>query len=390
VARTINSVAIVGGKVQLTLESAVVYGDEVTVSYTAPSSNPLQTTSAGLAASISTKTVTNNCQNLTKSNAPPQIVTKNESESYSGFVYEIDASGSHDSDKDILTYEWILPNNVSASSTSSSKIQFLAPIVSTAQNLEFLLKVSDGTTIVTKIITINIMPYKPELYTAEITKIEASNIQAPDYANNVIDGNLSTKWSANGDNQWLTFTLAKSFKVNYLEIAFLPGQRYESDFDIYASKDNINWDLILSSASSCNFSGDFQVFDFPISDINTEYSYIKLVGHGNSLNRWNYISEIKIAGVIAQNSSVSDSENRKVIIYPNPAKNYFNISVEGSTIEPDTFRIIDLSGRIALDGFFNQGTKNVQIQDNLESGVYLVEVKSGVTTIDSQRLIISR
>jgi hypothetical protein len=115
-----------------------------------------------------------------------------------------------------------------------------------------------------------------------------------------------------------------------------------------------------------------------------------LVGHGNSLNRWNYISEIKIAGVIAQNSSVSDSENRKVIIYPNPAKNYFNISVEGSTIEPDTFRIIDLSGRIALDGFFNQGTKNVQIQDNLESGVYLVEVKSGVTTIDSQRLIISR
>jgi uncharacterized repeat protein (TIGR02059 family) len=61
VARAVNSATVSGTKVQLTLASPVVYGDVVTVSYTKPPTNPLQTTSGGQAASISAKAVTNNC-----------------------------------------------------------------------------------------------------------------------------------------------------------------------------------------------------------------------------------------------------------------------------------------------------------------------------------------
>ena len=43
VSRAVNSVAIVGGKVQLTLASPVVSGNTITVAYTKPASNPLQT-----------------------------------------------------------------------------------------------------------------------------------------------------------------------------------------------------------------------------------------------------------------------------------------------------------------------------------------------------------
>jgi uncharacterized protein (TIGR02145 family)/uncharacterized repeat protein (TIGR02059 family) len=60
VSRTVNSVAISGTKVQLTLASAIVYGDVVTVSYTKPASNPLQTVSGGQAVSITAQNVTNN------------------------------------------------------------------------------------------------------------------------------------------------------------------------------------------------------------------------------------------------------------------------------------------------------------------------------------------
>ncbi len=59
-ARTVNSVAISGTKVQLTLATAVVTGDVVTVSYTQPSSNPLQASGGGQAASIGAQAVTNN------------------------------------------------------------------------------------------------------------------------------------------------------------------------------------------------------------------------------------------------------------------------------------------------------------------------------------------
>jgi uncharacterized repeat protein (TIGR02059 family) len=60
ITRSINSVAISGIKVSLTLASAIVYGDVVTVAYTKPSSNPLQTSLGGQAISISAQTVNNN------------------------------------------------------------------------------------------------------------------------------------------------------------------------------------------------------------------------------------------------------------------------------------------------------------------------------------------
>ncbi|MDX9730117.1 MAG: SwmB domain-containing protein, partial [Bacteroidales bacterium] len=58
--RPVGSVAIASDKVRLTLTYPLIYGDVVTVTYNAPSSNPLQTPSGGRAASISARPVTNN------------------------------------------------------------------------------------------------------------------------------------------------------------------------------------------------------------------------------------------------------------------------------------------------------------------------------------------
>ena len=70
VSRTVASVAISGTRVQLTLASPVVYGDVVTVAYTKPAANPLQTTAGGQAASLSAQNVTNN---VIPENQPPVI-----------------------------------------------------------------------------------------------------------------------------------------------------------------------------------------------------------------------------------------------------------------------------------------------------------------------------
>ena len=60
VTRTVSSVSISGTKVMLTLASPVVYGNIVTVAYTKPSTNPLQTSSGGQAATITAQSVINN------------------------------------------------------------------------------------------------------------------------------------------------------------------------------------------------------------------------------------------------------------------------------------------------------------------------------------------
>jgi len=59
VARTVSSISISGTKVLLTLTSPVSFGDALTVAYTKPSANPLQTASGGQVATFSNKTVTN-------------------------------------------------------------------------------------------------------------------------------------------------------------------------------------------------------------------------------------------------------------------------------------------------------------------------------------------
>ena len=58
--RSVSSLAVSGTKVLLTLSVPVSYGDVVTVSYTQPSANPLQTSAGAEAESLSAQTVTNN------------------------------------------------------------------------------------------------------------------------------------------------------------------------------------------------------------------------------------------------------------------------------------------------------------------------------------------
>jgi uncharacterized repeat protein (TIGR02059 family) len=71
VVRPVNSIAISGTKVLLTLASPVVNGNLVTVAYTMPSTNPLQTTSGGQAVTISAQPVVNNCINV----SPTVVIT---------------------------------------------------------------------------------------------------------------------------------------------------------------------------------------------------------------------------------------------------------------------------------------------------------------------------
>jgi len=84
----------------------VVYGDAVTVAYTKPSTNPLQTSAGGQAASFTAQTVTNNLS--APVNSPPSINIASPTKS-TGFIapatITIDASAS-DSDGNVVKVEF--------------------------------------------------------------------------------------------------------------------------------------------------------------------------------------------------------------------------------------------------------------------------------------------
>jgi Secretion system C-terminal sorting domain/F5/8 type C domain len=316
---------------------------------------------------------------------PPVLIISSPGTVYSGFVAEIDATSTYNPDNDPLSVEWIVPDSIPVSSHNNLKIQFLAPVVTTVTTLSFKLNVSDEDSIQSKVVTIKIVPYKPDLVASKITDIEASSFQTPYIPANTADGNIATYWSSNGDNQWLIFTLAEPFKISHIELALLAGQHYSSYFDILASKDKLTWDSVLTKAASCNFSGARQEFDISSWFASNEYSYVKYVGHGNSVNDLNRVSEIKIFGLP---QSDSGTEKERILLFPNPATNLINISILDESIKPDKVRIIDSSGKVLLEKATSPENRSIQFPINIRSGVYLLELASGNAVQLTRRLIV--
>jgi hypothetical protein len=395
VSRNINSVAVSGTRVLLTLVSPVVYGDVVTVGYTKPSSSPLQTPAGGQAASVSGQTVINNVAYVAPPvitppvvvNTPPVVVVNYTSDNLSGFVGELDATGSYDANNDNLSYTWVVPSNIPVSSTSSATVKFLSPVVGTPQTVEFTLKVSDGKTTQSKTIPVEILPYKPELEFAEIQNIEASSYQSPYYPYNILDGNIGTMWSANGDEQWLIMELKDLFNVQHVKIAFQPGQKKTSYFDILGSSDRETWEPILSKSASCGFSGDLHVFNFPESKASLEFRYIKLIGHSNSTDTWNYISEFKIFGYKYRNPG--SYEEQPVKLYPNPANVLVNVRIDDTTLKPDFIRIVNLTGKVVYEDELDPEIRDFQIPLDIKKGIYIVQLGSGELTFFAQKLVVN-
>jgi uncharacterized repeat protein (TIGR02059 family) len=396
-ARSISSVSISGTKVLLTLASPVVYGNTVTVAYTKPSTNPLQTTSGGQAATISAQTVTNKVNAVSQPvvvvtppavvNAPPVVVVNNISGTYSGFVGKINASGSYDTNKDNLTYSWKVPGTIPVSATNSSIIEFLAPIVDANQTYEFTLTVSDGKTPQTKTVPVTIIPYEPGLEKADVLSVEAASYQSPYYPYNILDGNVGTMWSVNGYDQWIILELNGTYTIQHVELAFQPGQKKEFYFDIFGSNDKENWEPVLSKSRSCAFSGNLQVFDFPASKTEKEFRYVKLVGQGNSVDQWNYIAEFRIFGYRHKNPV--DYEDQIVKIYPNPAHELVNILIDEPTFVPDFIKIVSLTGKILFDSKVDPDIKHFQIPVDFKQGIYVVQMGTGNLTVFTQKLIVT-
>lgn len=382
VRRTVSTVEIKGNAVQLTLASPVVYNDIVTISYTAPSTNPIQTASGGVAKDIASKPVTNNCLDPTKPIVPPVVIINSPTNVYEGFIYELDASSTYAPSNEPLKVNWSIPTSLPISTTDSLKTKILAPAVAKETPLVLQLNVSDAISLETKSVTINVLPYKPDLVAAKFTEISASNFQLNYTPGNVADNDIKTYWSSNGDKQWLLLKLEEPFKISHLELAF---QNIQSYFDILASKDNITWDPILTNVTSCKFSGEKQVFDFPVSNTYIEYRYIKYVGHGNYADTWNGVSDFKIFGTPHPPPVAGEA---KIIVFPNPTVSMINISIVDQSIKPNKVRIIDSYGKILFEKILNPEDKNFDFEVNLRSGLYLLALASGNVILVTQKIVV--
>jgi hypothetical protein len=100
----------------------------------------------------------------------------------------------------------------------------------------------------------------------------------------------------------------------------------------------------------------------------------------------NIISEFNVFGIPSKDTT----EQKNIVIYPNPAKDFFFISFNEEIIFPNTVRIFDMSGKMVFENFYESGLINVQIPPNIASGIYLVNISSGSLTLYAQQIVVKR
>ncbi|MGH3734962.1 MAG: discoidin domain-containing protein [Micromonosporaceae bacterium] len=114
---------------------------------------------------------------------------------------------------------------------------------------------------------------------------------------NVLDSNLATRWSASGDGQWLRLDLGMAQQIGLVKLAFYNGASRQARFELQVSSDNASWRTVWSGQSSGTTIG-LETFD--IAD--TSARYVRYLGHGNSSNAWNSLTEAEVH-VVARTSA---------------------------------------------------------------------------------------
>lgn len=106
---------------------------------------------------------------------------------------------------------------------------------------------------------------------------------------NVLDNDTRTRWSAQGDGEWLMADLGQTQIIDRILLSFHKGTQRVAFFDIEISEDGAGWVQVLRGQSS-GLTNDWQQFDFTA----VSARYVRVVGYGNSANNWNSLTELAI------------------------------------------------------------------------------------------------
>ncbi len=126
-----------------------------------------------------------------------------------------------------------------------------------------------------------------------IAAASASAARDPYVAPNSIDGDMTTRWAAEGDGQWLMFDLGATATVGEIAIAWVKGNERTASFSVEVSPDGNTWNEVFTGNSSGNTTA-LESYSFAFATAR----YVRIAGYGNSSNRWNNIAEVEIGGII--------------------------------------------------------------------------------------------
>lgn len=131
-------------------------------------------------------------------------------------------------------------------------------------------------------------PSSPTCSALPIRTVQASGDDGNAPAN-VLDNDLTTRWSNQGNESWITADLGSLQDVCTIGIAWYQGDTRVNHFVVQGSSDNARYVDLLSSDSSGK-RGEIETYAIAP----TPARYVRVVVHGNTHNDWASITELRI------------------------------------------------------------------------------------------------
>ncbi|GFN00220.1 hypothetical protein Sfulv_50300 [Streptomyces fulvorobeus] len=138
--------------------------------------------------------------------------------------------------------------------------------------------------------------FHPVASAADTSPLEVRSVTASaddgNVAANTLDNDLSTRWSAEGDGAWIRYDLGSARTVGSVSVAWHRGDSRKSTFDVQLSADGSSWTTVLSRKATSGTTLGQQSHDFA----DASARYVRIVGHGNTVNDWTSITETDVYG----------------------------------------------------------------------------------------------
>ncbi|MEM9686750.1 MAG: chondroitinase-B domain-containing protein [Bacteroidota bacterium] len=221
----------------------------------------------------------------------------------------------------------------------------------------------------------------------EITNISvsASSQQNPNIAENTLDKDLGTRWSAEGAGETITYDLGELYELSLLKIAFLKGDQRFTFFEVAVSEDGVSYTTVLFNQSNSGTTNDLE--NYPI---NAQARYVQIIGGGNSVSAWNSITEVEIYGINFILSKDDDvvHDAPKITLHPVPASHI--VTLQNLKGRYNSVRLYSIEGNMVLDKAITPYVSEIHLDiTSVANGIYLLQL-SGDPKPFSRKVIIAK
>ncbi|MRG48523.1 T9SS type A sorting domain-containing protein [Chitinophaga sp. SYP-B3965] len=205
---------------------------------------------------------------------------------------------------------------------------------------------------------------------------------------NVLDNNLSTRWSASGNPQWIQLCLSSTQTVSGVQIAFYQGTTRRSNFDIQVSTNGTSFSNVSTGLQSSGTSNALETFNFSP----TSAKYVRIVGHGNTVNAWNSYTEVKVlngSSFVSRKAATEEETNEiELKTTPNPFTQQTTVSFHLKAAGKTHLAVYDITGKVVavlVNGQLPAGKHTIPFKcGDTPAGSYILQLQHGGRSISKK------